>query len=1056
MKTSHITKRIRLFTLTLNVFLCLLSASFLNAQTTSTIEGSVSDSQRSGVSGARLKIQNASLAIERAAVTDGEGQYVFPGLPPGRYILTVSHAGFLTVSFEVELRLNRTLDFDIALEIEQVREEVLVKADELPLDLTDPASATAVTPREIREMPLNGRNYQDLLQLVNGVAVNRQADPGSDLSVSALGERGGNILYLIDGFSNQDMFGGGASSQFNQDTIAEFQVMTAGYKAEFGRASGGAVNVITKGGTNIWNASLSFFYRNDVFDASNIAGTEAPFLRRSDFAAYAGGPLVKNRFFFFGSAERIRERRRLNFVFPENTPQNLREIESGFDDLMQDDGTRLFLRFDEQIGRHRLNQLISFTDQKLSDYLPLSQATNLPSTRQDFGSRRLMLGAADTILFGGQARPFVLTLRGQYRREPSTTAPSHPEAGPSTQIELFSSLETGGFFGDLGQVTFGAPFTPSEIIQKYVSAGSDAAVYFDRHILKFGGDFTNARTSGTEADLLFNLLFATATDFERFGAVNSGLFTFRTRGGIGANDKRISLENNYTGLFAQDDWKLRDNLTLNLGMRWDYDSIFESKGNLSPRLGVVWAVTPKTVLRAGWGVFYDQIRLGQIRDIPAFGGANITNVQPVSYPRFFYGVPTIAPIVFGLCLSPVLTDAQIIATGATCPLGPLPLVGVDRLNRVVAPGHAPIPANAVVTIENVQSLTGLTPQQFADQASAAIQRPAGFFFWGPFGTLSHIGSTTTAFPVTLDPGFRTPYTLGFNVAIEREIFRRVSIKAEYFHRDIRNIAGVRLTNIAFDARLPGNDRHFEEPSPLQEIRGFGPWFKGTYDALSISFKMRRTRRFDLAGSYTFARATDNLRCPNLITGLSLCVPSDSFVGIPPVVTEQATGQTNANGSFIASNGNPVPQAGVFYNGPDLDRGASDLAPRHTFTVFGIAEFPRKFSISGIFRAQSGFRFSRQARIPVDADGDLNFNSIDHSVGRNAFTAPSFVNLDIRFTKRWQIKERVNLTTLFEIFNLFNNRNPAAVETAEGRPTPFGKPLQVLPGREGQIGLRLEF
>ena len=1042
--------------LILNILLLFLTASLLNAQTTSTVEGNVSDIQGSKFSNVTLKISSSSLAIERTAVTGNDGFFIFPGLPPGKYMLTIAQPNFQPYIYEFVLPLNRTLNFDITLEPEQVREEVLIKLSEPSSDLTSSSTATAISPREIVEMPLNRRNYQDLLQLVGGVAVNRQADSNSDSSVSVLGERGGNILYLIDGFSNQDTFNGGASSQFNQDTIAEFQVLTAGYKAEFGRGSGGTVNVVSKNGTNNWNSSLSLFYRHNTFDASNIPEKDVPFLRRSDFAVSSGGAILKDHFFFFGSAERYSERRESNFVFPENTPLSLRESESAFDELTRDSGTRLFTRFDEQFGRHRLKQVLSFSDQSISDYLPLSQATNLPSTRQNFDSRRLLLGTSDTILLGSENTPFVLTLRGQYRREPSSVAPSHPAAGPSTQLELFSSSTTRGFFGDLGQVTFGTPFTPSEINQKYISFGGDVAGYFDRHILKFGGDFTRARVSGTEGNLLFNLLFATAADFDRFGPVNSGLFTFRTRGGTGADDNRIALQNNYAGLFVQDDWKIIRNLTLNLGLRWDYDSAFDSKTNFSPRLGFVWGITPKTVVRASWGVFYDQIRLGQIRDIPAFGGANITNVQPVSYPRFFYGVPTIAPIVFGLCLSPNMTDAQIAASGATCPFGPLPFIGVDRLNRVVASGHSAIPADSVVTIENVQTLTGLTPQQFLDQASAAIQRPAGFFFWGPFGTLSHIGSTTTAFPVTLDPNFQTPYTLGFNIGVEREIYRNFSIKAEYFHKNIRNIAGVRLTNIAFDARLPGNDRHFEEPSPLQEIRGFGPWYKGTYDAISFTFKTLRTRHFNFAGNYTFAKAIDNLRCPNLITGLSLCVPSDSFIGTPPVVTDQTTGQTNAQGSFTASNGNPVPQAGVFYNGPDLDRGNSDLTPNHTFTVFGTLELPFQFSVSGIFRAQSGFRFSRQAEIPLDIDGDLNFNSIDHSVGRNAFTAPPFVNLDVRLTKRWQISERMKLTALFEIFNLFNNRNPAAVETAAGRPTPFGKALQVLPGREGQVGLRIEF
>lgn len=1049
-------RRVKLLRLIPIILPFLLSVQFLNAQTTSTIAGIVSDSQGAKIANAQLKVSGVSLTIERKTATNAEGKYVFPALPPGKYTLTISNSGFLTTIFEIELPLNQILEFNAVLEPQQVREDVLIKPDNLSSDLTSSVSADSITPQEIAVMPLNRRNYQDLLQLVGGVAVNRQADAGSDTSFSFLGERGGNTLFLIDGLSNQDTFNGGASSQFGQESIAEFQVILTGYKAEFGRASGGAVNVVTKSGTNDLNGSLALFYRNNIFDSSNIPEREVPFLRRSDFALSVGGALIKDNLFFFGSAQRFSEKRRLNFVFPANTPQRLIETESRFDNLSQDKGTRLFARFDEQFRNHRMSQILSFTEQKLADYLPLSQATNLPSTRQDFSSRRLLLGITDTVLLNSEKNPFVLTLRGQFRREPSSVSPSHPEAGPSTQLELFSSLGTGNFFGDLGQITFGTPITRSEINQRYISFGADAAKYFNRHVLKFGGDFTQTRARGIEGNLLFNLLFATASDFQQFGSVYSGLFTARTRGGTNSDDNRIALNNNYAGLFVQDDWKVNDRLMLNLGLRWDYDSAFDTTKNLSPRLGLVWKLTPKTVVRASWGVFYDQIRLGQLRDIPSFGGANITNVQPVSYPRLFYGVPTIAPIVFGLCLSPNLTDAQIAASGATCPLGPLPLIGVDRLSRVVAPGNLPIPPNTVLTINNVQAVTGLSPQQFVNQASLAINRPAGFFFWGPFGTLSHIGSTTTAFPVTLDPNFKTPYSLGFSVGIEREIFGNGSVKVEYFHRDIRNIAGVRLTNIAFDARLPGNDRSFEEPSPLQEIRGFGPWFDGTYDALNVTFKMRRTRWFNLSGSYTFAYAIDNLRCPNLITGLSLCVPSDSFIGTPSVVVDQTTGQSNAQGSFIASNGNPVPQAGIFYNGIDYDRGRSDLVPDHTFNVFGNAELPWRFSISGIFRAQSGFRFSRQAEIPVDVDGDLNFNAIDHSVGRNAFTAPPFVNLDIRITRQWQIRENLRLTGLFEIFNVFNARNAAAVETGEGRPTAFGKPLQVLPGREGQIGLRLEF
>jgi hypothetical protein len=1026
------------------------------AQTISTIEGTVRDQQGLPLPGAQIKLSGEQLSEGRSATTDSIGFYRITALPAGGYTLTASYSGFATRSFRLEVGLNRTVTLDIKLDVGQVKVESTVRADAPLLERHASSAGSAITPQQIVTLPLNGRNFLDLMQLAPGVAVNRQADAGTDVAVPVLGERGGNTVFLIDGLSNQDALSGGAAAQFNQETIAEFQVITTGHKAEFGRGSGGVVNVITRSGTNEWHALGSLFHRHDALDSSNVAGGDAPFLRRWDYTMGFGGPVIKDRAFFFGSAERIAERRQLNFVFPPLTPQALRDFESRFDDPSRSFETRLFARSDQQLGRHRLTQQMNLTNRHLSNFLPLSQATNLPSTRQDVAARHLMIGLTDTILIGGASNPMVLTLRGMYRGEPAAMQPSHPEAGPATLFEIFSGPATGKFFGDQGQVTFGAALTPSELRQKYFSTSASLAVFSARHHVNFGGSFVRTRVDGEESSLLLNQIFATEADFARYGPVFAGLFSLRTRGGAKPEDSLIRLRNNYTGLFAQDDYRVHSNLTLNLGVRWDYDARFPSKRNFSPRLGAAWAVTPKTVVRGSWGFFYDQFRLGLARDIPAFGGASITNIQPVSYPRLFYGVPTIAPIVFGLCLSPTQTDAQITAAGERCRLGPLPLIGVDRLNRVVAPGRDPIPADAVVTINTVQSLTGLTPQQFAEQASRAIGRGPGFFFWGPFGVLTHAGSPATAFPVTLDPRFRTPHSRSLNIGVQREVMRDLVVEIEYFHKEIRDIAGVRLTNIPFAARLPGNHRRFDPPSTEQEIRGFGSWFNGTYDALTAGFTKRFSRRFTLAANYTRARAIDNLRCPHLATGLSLCVPSDSFVGVVPVVTEAETGRSNQQGEFMASNGNPVPKAGVFYNGPDLDRGPSDLAHDHTFLAHGMIELPRGFALSGIFRAQSGFHFSRQAAAPIDVDGDLNFNDIDHTAGRNAFTAPAYLNLDLRVAKQWQIGERLKLTSVIEFFNLFNTRNAAAVERGEGRPVPFGRPLQTLPGREGQIGLRIEF
>jgi hypothetical protein len=403
----------------------------------------------------------------------------------------------------------------------------------------------------------------------------------------------------------------------------------------------------------------------------------------------------------------------------------------------------------------------------------------------------------------------------------------------------------------------------------------------------------------------------------------------------------------------------------------------------------------------------------------------------------------------GLCISTSLTDAQIAASGAACPFGG-PLVGIDRLNRVVAAGHAPIPANVVINVNNVQSLTGLTPDQYAAQASAAVGRPAGFFFFGPFGALSHAAIPAQPAPTGIDSSFSTPHTLSFSVGVQRQLTKDMVVSADYYHRDIRDILGIREANIDFAARVLG--RRYLAPFPQGPITTFGPWYKGKYDALVINFDRRLSHRFLLGGNYTFAHATDNQLGINTL-------PSDSFVGEAPVVTQASTGKSNQNGSFTTASGRFVAQAGTFLNGPDLDKGPSDLALNHIFQLNGLVELPWQIQISGIFRAQSGFHFSRTAAVTEDPDGNGTFNTIDHgsSAGRNAFTAPAYVNLDMRFSKRIDLGERVKLQFLFEFFNLLNRQNAAAVgQSATNQIQPFGKAIQVLPGREGQVGFRIEF
>src|SRR5829696_980379 len=684
--------------------LLLFPLSGLAQTTISTIEGEIKDVRGSVVAGAQVVVKSPSLGIERTATSDANGFYRVTALPAGNYTLTISHTGFATRTFDnVELTVNRTLRLDIPLEVGAVQEQVDVVEFAQLLNPTTAATGATVTPQQIREMPTNGRNYLDLMQLVPGVVINRQANAGSDNSTPVLGERSGNNNFLIDGQPNKDTVNGGAAAQFNQETIAEFQVMTAGFRAEFGQASGAIVNVITRSGGNDFHGLASIFFRNNIFDSSNsldTTETEAPFLQRWDYSVALGGPIVKDKVFFFASGERIRENRELNFVPPPGLPQLALDFERQFDNPSRTFDTRGFFKLEEQLGRHSLSQSVNYTNGNVREFLPLSNATDLPSRRNDTGARNLLLAFSDTILAGDQSNPWVLTWRGSYRGDTSETRPAHPEAGVGTTFQMFSSNNTGGLFGNLGSFGFGNPTSKTALDQKYTSLSANAARLFGDHSLKFGYNFLRTRVDGIESQTLNLQLFATVPDFIQFGPINAGFFTVTTAGGLTPEANEIHLRNNYNALFAQDDWKFLPNLTLNVGVRWDYDSEFVTKRNVSPRLGFAWAATPKTIVRGHFGLFYDQFRLGLVRDVPTFGGADRRVVQPFSYPRGFFGVPTLAPALInstlfpgGLCVSPNLTDAQITAGNVACPFSPGLFIGVDRLNRVVAPGHALIPAN---------------------------------------------------------------------------------------------------------------------------------------------------------------------------------------------------------------------------------------------------------------------------------------------------------------------------------------------------------------------------
>jgi len=1081
----------------LALLLCLCSFN-VNAQTAATVTGTVEDAQGKAVPNATIEVTSSELSITRSATSESDGVYRLAGLPPGIYSIKASHDGFQTEVFkDIDVAVNRILNFDITLQIGATSQTVEVNSAAPLLETTISSSGTTITPQQILDMPINGRNYLDLLQLVPGVSLNRQNDPAGDNATPILGERGGNTLYLIDGMPNKDNFNGGPSAQFNQDSILEFQVLTSGYKAEFGHASGGIVNVVTKSGTNDLHGGVSVFFRNNVFDANDIphSSSGAPFLNRWDPTAYLGGPVFKDKVFFFASAERILESRDLNFIFNPHLPATLVAFEEPFNLHSMTFSTRGRFRLDENVSRHRLTEQFNYTNNHITDFLPLTASQSLPDTRYNLDGRTLMLGMNDLWTIGDVSNSWILNSYFQYRSNPLKQSPSHPQAGiPNTLFNLFSQYNSGDEFGDLGQTSFGPGYNAFSFDQTYYSAGSNLAKQFGRHNLKFGWDFEHTNVTGAEPNNFFTQLFATVDDFNTFGPINSGLNLITLQGGATPADNLVNITNNYHGLFVQDDWRVTQKITINAGLRWDYDTEFPNKTDFSPRIGVAWAPNSKTVFNASFGTFYDQFRDGVARDIPGFGGANIQRERLLSFPRLFYGNPTTLTSLFQtlgrptVCVANSMTQAQVTASGASCPNGlGTTLYGIDYLNSVVAPGHAAIPANALVNMANIQALSGYAPAQFLAAADTAVANlagtdsgitvPANYWSWDPFGNLTTtpgINGTAGQVPITVDPGFAVPHTFNYHVGMQRQISTDMAITVDYYHKDIEDITTVRATNLAFDARMPDTSGDLVPGTGPKRIESYGPWGAGTYDGFTVGLQKRMSHHFMVQASYTYATATDNVLNSTLgsevqsgegVNFLAISGLSDSFVGKVPLVTDSGTGQTNQNTAFINSIGNFVPKAGTFYNGANQDKGPSDLTLNHTFLISTIAELPWKIELSGIFRAQSGFLYSvspSDGGPDFDGDGLFNGRGLAYQgfgnplYERNGSSAPPFVNMDMRIMKRFNIGEHVHAQVLFEFFNLFNRDNPAAVQGQQGTTPALGATLQYLPGREGQVGVRFDF
>jgi len=777
----------------------LVSLPLLSQTYTGRILGNVTDPSGAWVIGATVSIIDAQRGTTRTLTTDAAGFYVAPDLSPGVYTVRVEAKGFKSVQrVGVQLEVAKDVRIDIALQTGQVSEVVEVSGEVPLLDTTSSTLGGTLSNVEINDLPLNGRNYENLLQLRPGV----MRYPGGGFSTtSANGLRAEDNAYLVEGLFNSEPYSGQAiingagiagdsATILPIDSVQEFNTQQ-NPPAEYGWKPGAVVNVALKSGTNSLHGSAFAFGRDGVMDARNYFNTEPnPKLPRTleQFGGSLGGPIIKNKAFFFGAYEGQRYNVGNSFggvtspsmvSMPTNgtclflktgdcldsIPNVIADLEAGKvpispaslkvagcalsglavscngtgfplnnnPSISITNGFNNDVHVDNAVGkvdykfndRHSINGMYFFGNNSgiVEDFPELQ-----PQWRSEIHTRAQVAGGS---WIWAPSTRWVNEARFGYNRLYQPTLPGDVDT-PASAYGLdtgVSGPETGG----LPRIGFGGYFTGLGGFKWPKFQGPDAITQFidhvsytaGKHALKFGGevhhnDVTNAAYGNARGSINFlgGVLAGTSTQLEDFFAG----YPFKSTVEVG--NPTLHLHNWAYAAFFQDDWRATRNLTVNLGVRYEFSSVLQEDNNLlgnfdpnlgmvqvghqisnlynpdhtnfGPRLGFAWDIggNGRTVLRGGGGLIYETVNWQSfIAFNNAFGPGSVPTGAPIDAAgdvsvkggittgnvtiKNFLNFPTTWDAVNGpLYGSSTVNCSPILASGA--PGSPCPIMTVDR------------------------------------------------------------------------------------------------------------------------------------------------------------------------------------------------------------------------------------------------------------------------------------------------------------------------------------------------------------------------------------------
>jgi hypothetical protein len=672
-----------------------------------TITGEITDNSGAVMPHAAVTVKNTATDVGRAIATNESGVYSAPNLLPGNYEVTVSAPGFETlVRSGLTLAVGGELVVNIELRVGNTGERIEVVGEAPTVDLASSSLNASVSGTAVRELPLNGRSWTDLASLEPGVApIETQiaynlgagrGNRGFGAQLSISGARPQQNNYRLDGLSLNDYANGGPGSvlggNLGVDAVQEFSVLTSNYSAEYGKTSGGVVNATTRSGTNQFHGSVYEFLRNSALDARNffdITQSPPPF-KRNQFGASAGGPIVKNRTFIFGDYEGIRQSLgTTNLIVVPSAAARVGNLSTGtvaVDPVVQkylgfyplpnsgliglgDTGRYTFTG--QQITKEdfftiRADHKISDKDNLFGTYMydnaPFTSPDSFNNVKVGSTTRRQAAVVEETHVFNPTlANSFRFGVNRSLADNNVGLSAINPLAGDLTLGSAPGRYASTITIPGLGRMLGGLGGSPTYFFRfTSFQAYDDAFLTVGHHSLKFGAVVERMRDnlqalSNPNGGFTFNSLGDFLTNKPR--GFSSGFANTLTPRGI-----RQTL----AGAYLQDDWRLRPNLTVNLGLRYEVTTVpTEVQGKLStlinitdaqphlgdplfanptlknfePRVGFAWDPfgDGKTSIRSGFG-FYDVLPLPYTLEIlsslsaPFFKIGSITKLAPGTFP----------------------------------------------------------------------------------------------------------------------------------------------------------------------------------------------------------------------------------------------------------------------------------------------------------------------------------------------------------------------------------------------------------------------------------------